>query len=111
MNYIQLFENFKALKEDEKILLHKIVLEIGDNTSAKIDTNSEVSLPNKRGHREVEGLGKPFSSIVPNTVNKKDGSITADIEHGVEYESGRRDAFVSTVVVDIKSGEYTLTRK
>lgn len=118
MKFIQTFESFSSLSDEQKIKLQTIVREITDNSMEKVGGNSEVANPRgkarnpfyDRGSRQLQGLGKPFGAIVPGSVEKKDGKITAEVSHGVEYESGLKKAYKSVITMDEKTLEYSVEK-
>lgn len=119
MRHMKTFESFSTLSEEQKIKLHTIVTEITDGSMEKVSSNSEIANPRglarnpfyDRGSRKLQGLGKPFGSIVPGSVNKKDGIITAEVSHGVKYESGLIKGYISYIKMDAKTLEYEVERK
>jgi hypothetical protein len=119
MKYVKTFESFSSLSEEQKIKLHQIVEEITNNSMERVDTNSEVANPKglaknpfyDRGSRKLQGLGKPFGSIVPGSVRKEKGTIYAEVSHGVQYESGLKKDYITCIEMDEKTLEYTTKRK
>jgi len=115
MKYVKTFESFSSLTEEQKIKLHTIVDEIRDNSMEKVGGNSEVSNPRgvakntfyDRGSRQLQGLGKPFGTIVPGSVRKEKGTIYAEVKHGVKYESGLNKEYITCIEMDEKTLEYT----
>ena len=118
MKYIKLFESFSSLSDDQKSKLHSIVEEIKDQSMEKVNGNSEVANPRgearnpfyDRGDRQLQGLGKSFGSIVPGSVEKKNGKITAEVTHGVNYESGLKKEYKSVITMDEKTLEYSVKK-
>lgn len=118
MKFVKTFESFSSLTDEQKSKLHSIVEEIKDNSIEKVNGNSEVANPRgkarnpfyDRGDRALQGLGKPFASIVPGSVTKEKGSITAEVTHGVKYESGKRTEYKSIIKMDEKTLEYSVKK-
>tara|TARA_R110000772_G_scaffold20466_5_gene56836 strand:+ start:5876 stop:6247 length:372 start_codon:yes stop_codon:yes gene_type:complete len=118
MKFIKTYESFSSLNDEQKIKLQTIVDEITDNSMEKVNGNSEVANPRgkarnpfyDRGSRKLQGLGKPFGSIVPGTVVKEKGVITAEVSHGVEYESGLKKDYKSIITMDEKTLEYSVKK-
>lgn len=108
-------ESFSSLTDEEKSHLQIVVDKLKGETEEKIPYNSEVANPRgkaknpfyDRGSRKLDGLGKSFASIVPGTVNKKGDVITAEVSHGVEFESGLKTENKTLVEMDKKTFEYT----
>ena len=109
MKYLQIFEKFTSLSDDEKIQLHKIVDKIKEGSTDMVTTNSEVSKPS--GVRKLQGLGQPFASIIPGSVSKDSKIITAEVEHGMEYESGRKVELKSTITLDTSDMTHDIQKK
>lgn len=121
MKYLNKYENwmtnesFSSLSEEEKSKLHLIMNEIINDSREKVNGNSEVANPKgkasnpfyDRGTRDLEGLGKPFGSFVPGSINKKDGKIEAIVEHGMNYESGLKKRYKTKIEMDAKTFEYS----
>jgi hypothetical protein len=118
MKFLQTFESFSSLTEDQKKKLHSIVEEIKDNSTEKVGGNSEVANPRgrarnpfyDRGSRKLDGLGKPFAGIVPGSVVKEKGVIKAEVEHGMEYESGLKKRYKTAIEMDEKTLEYSIKK-
>lgn len=115
MKFIKTYESFSSLTDEQKIMLQSAVEEIKDSSMEKVSTNSEVSNPRgdarnpfyDRGERKLDGLGEPFGSIVPGSVTKNGNTITAEVTHGVKYNSGLRKEYKSVITMDAKTLEYT----
>jgi hypothetical protein len=118
MKFVQTFESFSSLTEEQKIKLQTIVNSITDSSMEKVSTNSEVANPKgearnpfyDRGSRQLQGLGKPFGAIVPGSVNKVKDVITAEVSHGVKYESGLNKQYKSIITMDAKTLEYEVAK-
>ena len=118
-NFEKFNESFTKLKDDEKILLKQIVDELGDKSSDKTYTNSEVANPRglarnpfyKSGQRKLKGLGNSYSNIVPGSVEKNGKEITAKVKYGMEYESGKRTEFTSVITLNTETGDYDIRQE
>jgi hypothetical protein len=118
-NFEKFNESFTKLKDDEKILLKQIVDELGDKSSDKTYTNSEVANPRglarnpfyKSGQRKLKGLGNPYSNIVPGSVEKNGKEITAKVKHGMDYESGKKTEFTSIITLNTETGDYDIRQE
>jgi hypothetical protein len=118
-NFEKFNESFTKLKDDEKILLKQIVDELGDKSSDKTYTNSEVANPRglarnpfyKSGQRKLKGLGNPYSNIVPGSVEKIGKEITAKVKHGMDYESGKKTEFTSIITLNTETGDYDIRQE
>tara|TARA_R110000772_G_C13290824_1_gene437968 strand:+ start:515 stop:886 length:372 start_codon:yes stop_codon:yes gene_type:complete len=118
MKFIKTYESFSSLTEEQKIKLQTIVNNITDSSMEKVPTNSEVANPRgkarnpfyDKGMRPLQGLGKPFGSIVPGSVNKEKDVITAEVSHGVNYESGLKKEYKSIIKMDAKTLEYEVEK-
>lgn len=118
MKFIKTYESFSSLTEEQKIKLHKIVNDIMEGSMERVPSNSEVANPRgkarnpfyDRGTRKLQGLGKPFGNIVPGSVNKEKDVITAEVSHGVKYESGLIKEYKSIIKMDAKTLEYEVEK-
>lgn len=118
MKFIRTYESFSSLTEEQKIKLHKIVNDIMEGSMERVPSNSEVANPRgkarnpfyDRGTRKLQGLGKPFGNIVPGSVNKEKDVITAEVSHGVKYESGLIKEYKSIIKMDAKTLEYEVEK-
>ena len=118
MKFIRTYESFSSLTEEQKIKLHKIVNDIMEGSMERVLSNSEVANPRgkarnpfyDRGTRKLQGLGKPFGNIVPGSVNKEKDVITAEVSHGVKYESGLIKEYKSIIKMDAKTLEYEVEK-
>lgn len=118
MKFIKTYESFSSLTEEQKIKLQTIVNDITDSSMEKVTGNSEVANPRgkarnpfyDRGSRKLQGLGKPFGSIIPGSVNKEKDVITAEVSHGVKYESGLKKEYKSIIKMDAKTLEYDVEK-
>lgn len=118
MKFIKTYESFSSLTEEQKIKLHKIVNDIMEGSMERVPSNSEVANPRgkarnpfyDRGTRKLQGLGKPFGNIVPGSVSKEKDVITAEVSHGVKYESGLIKEYKSIIKMDAKTLEYEVEK-
>lgn len=118
MKFIRTYESFSSLTEEQKIKLHKIVNDIMEGSMERVPSNSEVANPRgkarnpfyDRGTRKLQGLGKPFGNIIPGSVNKEKDVITAEVSHGVKYESGLIKEYKSIIKMDAKTLEYEVEK-
>lgn len=114
LKHIQLFENYSKLNNDIKHVISKAVAELKDRTDDTISIASMAVNPksyagdSQEGKHRVQGLGQPFAAVIPGSITTEDNTIKVKVEHGVNYENGKKTRTISCVCIDKKNLTYTI---